>query len=259
MYRNVKFRIRPMEEITALITNAARCYPETRRIFLADGDALVLSSDKLLRIMQILHECFPKLTRITSYAGPKDILRKTPEELAALKAAGMKVIYLGIESGDTEVLSCSNKGVTSAEMITAGQKIISSGIKLSAMLILGLGGKEKTQQHALHSAAAINAINPTMLSTLTLMLHEGTPLRLAADQSEFKPLSPYEMLQELKTMMENFNLSSPCIFRSNHASNFLPLTGTLPKDKEYLLQTINLSLKQFEDKNSPTYNNRATY
>jgi radical SAM superfamily enzyme YgiQ (UPF0313 family) len=259
MYRDVQFRIRPIEEITALITKASAYYPKTRRIFLADGDALVLHTDKLLKIMHLLHECFPLLTRITCYAGPKDILRKTPEELAALKAAGLKIIYLGIESGDDEVLANVKKAVTSTEMINAGQKVISSGIKLSAMLILGLGGKERTRQHALHSAAAINAIKPTMLSTLSLMLTEGTPLRAAADHNEFHPLSPFEILQELKTMMENFDLTAPCIFRSNHVSNFLPLAGTLPKDKEKLLQDINLIMKQFESKTSPTYNIRATY
>jgi radical SAM superfamily enzyme YgiQ (UPF0313 family) len=259
MYRDVQFRIRPMDEIMALITQAAKYYPDVRRIFLADGDALVLKNDMLLKIMQLLHKSFPKLTRITCYGCPKDILRKTPEELSALKAAGMKIIYLGIESGDNEVLSYVCKGVTSAEMIEAGQKAVSSGIKLSAMLILGLGGKEKTRQHALNSAAVINAINPHMLSALTLMLHDGTPLRYSADHGEFQPLSPYELLQELKVMIENINVTTPCIFRSNHVSNFLPLAGTLPQDKEKLLEDINHVLQQFKNKTSPTYNNRTNY
>lgn len=259
MYRDVPFRIRPMEEIINLIKQAARYYPETRRIFLADGDALVLKNDMLLNIMKYLHEYFPKLTRITCYGGPKDILRKTPEELAALKALGMKIIYLGIESGDDEVLASVHKGVTAMEMTKAGQKAVSAGIKLSAMLILGLGGRDKTRQHALNSAAVINAVNPQMLSTLTLMLHEGTPLRAAADKGEFLPLSPLELLQELKIMVENIHVVTPCLFRSNHVSNFIPLAGTLPQDKEKLLQDIDRLLQKFKTKTDPTYNIRTTY
>lgn len=259
MYRGVKFRTRPMEEIKDLIKNAARYYPDARRIFLADGDALVLKNDKLLEIMQIITDSFPKLQRITCYGGPKDILRKTPEELIALKNAGLQIIYLGIESGDDEVLAEVCKGATSAEMIEAGQKVVAAGIKLSAMVILGLGGKEKSEQHAKNSARVVSAINPTMLSALTLMLQEGTPLRAAADRGEFHPLSPYEILQELKLLVENINVTSSCIFRSNHVSNFLPLAGTLPQDKEQMVKDAEHVLRRFKHMTDPTYNNTGIF
>jgi len=259
MYRDVKFRTRPTEEITALISQAARHYPTLRRVFLADGNALVLKTDKLLDIMRQLHEAFPKLSRITCYGGPQDILRKTPEELVALKNAGLQIIYLGIESGDDEVLETICKGATGADMIAAGQRVMASGIKLSAMVLLGLGGKERTTQHALNTAKAVSAINPTMLSALTLMLHEGTPLRKAADNGDFLPLSPYELLLELKLMMENIDVANHCIFRSNHVSNFLPLAGTLPQDKQQLLSDIDQVLEHFKNKTTPTYNNTGAF
>lgn len=259
MYADVQFRTRPMEEIKALIAKAAHIYPDNRRVFLADGDALVLKTDRLLEIMGLLRTAFPKLTRITCYGGPQDILRKTPEELAALKEAGLQIIYLGIESGDDEVLRDVKKGATSDEMIAAGRKVLDAGIKLSAMVILGLGGKARTPEHALNTARVVNAINPTMLSALTLMLHDGSPLCAAADRGEFTPLSPYELMLELKQMVLNFELTSPCIFRSNHVSNFLPLAGTLPQDKQALLADIEEVLAHFRDKTKPTYNNRGTF
>jgi len=254
MYRGVKFRVRPLEEISALITKSAQFYPDTRRVFLADGDALVLPTDKLLEIMRQLHEALPKLARITCYGGPQDILRKTPEEMVALKKAGLQIIYLGIESGDDTVLTKVCKGATSEEMIAAGRRVVASGIKLSAMVVLGLGGKELSQQHAINTARVVSAINPTMLSALTLMMHEGTPLRAAVDSGEFDPLSPYELMLELKLMVENMNVTSPCIFRSNHASNFLPLAGTLPGDKAQLLTDITQVLGHFKNKTTPVYN-----
>jgi radical SAM superfamily enzyme YgiQ (UPF0313 family) len=259
MYRDVQFRARPQEEIAVLIKKAARYYPEQRRVFLSDGNALVLKTERLLDTIRLLRESFPKLSRVTCYGGPKDILAKTPEELEALKAAGLSIIYLGMESGDNQVLKDICKGATDEEMIAAGRKVIASGTKLSVMVILGLGGKERTYEHALNTARVVSAINPTMLSALTLMLHEGTPLRAAADRGEFTPLSPYELLQELKQIIENIEVTAPCIFRSNHVSNFLPLAGTLPKDKEQLLDDIDQVLEHFKHKNTPTYNDNGMF
>jgi radical SAM superfamily enzyme YgiQ (UPF0313 family) len=254
MYRDVKFRVRPLEEISAIITRAAAYYTDTRRVFLADGDALVLPTDKLLEIMRQLHAALPKLARITCYGGPQDILRKTPEEFAALKKAGLQIIYLGIESGDDEVLTDVCKGATAEEMIAAGQRVMASGIKLSTMVVLGVGSKKYSKQHAINTARVVSAISPTMLSALTLMLHEGTPLRTAVDKGEFQPLSPYELMLELKLMVENINVTSPCIFRSNHASNFLPLAGTLPDDKQQILDDIEQVLEHFKSHTTPVYN-----
>lgn len=259
MYRDVRFRARPEEEVAALIDRAARYWPETRRIFLADGNALVLKTDRLLAILARLRAAFPKLARVTCYGGPQDILRKTVQELAALKAAGLQIIYLGIESGDDGVLELAGKGATGDEMIAAGRRVLDAGLKLSTMVILGLGGEELSTAHALGTARVVSAINPTMLSALTLMLHAGTPLRAAADRGEFRPLSPYGLLQELKLMVENITVAGPCIFRSNHVSNFLPLAGTLPQDKNRLLADIDEVIAVFSDRTTPTYNDDGPF
>lgn len=259
MYRNVQFRIRPLAEVKDLIAQAAEDYPDLRRVFLADGNALVLSTEKLLTIMKMLHDAFPSLTRITCYGGPRDILRKSPAELAQLKAAGMKVIYLGIESGDDAVLSLMKKGVTASEMTEAGQKVMQSGIKLSAMILLGAGGLTLSKQHALNTAKVVSAIQPTMLSALTLMLHEGTELRELADRGTFTMLTASQLMSELALMLEHINITSPCIFRSNHISNLLPLAGNLPEDKEKLLAAAKQMIEQFKNKTMPKYNDVGSF
>jgi len=259
MYRNVQFRARPISEIEPIITNTARRYPDLRRVFLADGNALVLSTEKLLEIIELLRTHFPKLARISCYGGPLDILRKSPEDLLRLKQAGLQMVYLGIESGDDDVLARVQKGVTADQMIEAGQKIIATGLKLSAMLVLGLGGRELTLQHARNSARVASAINPTMLSALTLMLHQGTPLRAEAEQGIFQPLSPYEFVLELKDLITHLDMKTPCIFRSNHVSNMLPLAGTLPGDKKSLLEQAEDALHLLKNQTRPTFNDAGPF
>ena len=259
MYRDVQFRARPITEIEPIVRNFARHFPEQRRVFLADGDALVLSTDKLLAILSLLKANFPKLSRVSCYGGPMDILRKTPEELNQLKQAGLQIIYLGIESGDDEVLAKVQKGADSSQMIAAGQKVIAAGLKLSAMLVLGLGGKELSIRHARNSARVANAINPTMLSALTLMLHRGTPLRAEADRGLFHPLSPYDFVVELKELITHLDMATPCIFRSNHVSNMLPLAGTLPGDKAALLEQAEEAVQLLKNQTRPTYNDDGPF
>ena len=259
MYKDVKFRIRPLDEVQTLIIQGARYYPGWRRVFLADGNALALPTDHLLAVMAMLRAAFPKLARITCYGGPRDILRKTPADLAALHAAGLQIVYLGIESGDDEVLKEVNKGGTAADMIAAGQRILQAGIKLSTMVILGLGGQERSRQHAIHTGEVISAISPTMCSALSLMLHEGSELRAAAERHEFTPLSPYGLVNELKLMLEHISVTSPCIFRSNHVSNFIPLAGTLPQDKQQLLADTEEVMEHLRHKKTPTYNDTGDF
>lgn len=259
MYRDVQFRARPLSEIEPIIQKTARYYPGIRRVFLADGDALVLSTDRLLAVIDLLKANFPKLSRISCYGGPLDILRKTPADLQLLKQAGIQLVYLGIESGDDEVLARVQKGVTSEQMIEAGQKIIAAGMKLSAMLVLGLGGRELSRQHAINSARVASAINPTMLSALTLMLHRGTPLRAEAEQGLFQPLSPYEFVLELKELVNSLDMHAPCIFRSNHVSNMLPLAGTLPDDKNSLLRQAEDALQLLKNQTRPTFNDDGPF
>jgi radical SAM superfamily enzyme YgiQ (UPF0313 family) len=238
MYKNVTYRERSMEEIESLIVQAQRYYGDSRRIFLADGNALSLPTDTLLALLNKFYKSFPRLTRVGCYAGPKDVLRKTPEELSALYQAGLKIAYLGIESGDPEILRAICKGVTPGEMIEAGQRMLHAGIKLSATVILGIGGREHTLQHAENTAKVINAIQPTMLSMLSLMVYPDTPLGRKIAAGSFTPLSTEEILAEQYRLLEAIDVTKPCIFRSNHASNYLPLAGTLPKDKPQLLHTV---------------------
>lgn len=259
MYRGVPFQILSDEEISRQIALAVHYGKESvRRVFLADGDALVLPTAKLLKILQALRENFPKLQRVASYAAPKDILRKSEEELRQLKEAGLQLLYYGMETGDDITLKAVNKGVNAAEAIEAGRRVTASGMKLSLMVILGLAGKEGSQCHALETAKAINIIQPTMLSALCLMLYRGSELLDQFENGEFNPLSPQGLMEELYLMMQNIDLPQDkhCLFRSNHVSNYVQLAGTLPKDKDRLLREIAYSAQQLGKlKSWDVYNN----
>jgi radical SAM superfamily enzyme YgiQ (UPF0313 family) len=261
MYRDVRFRIRTVEEIDKQIQQAALAFPHLRRTFLADGNALVLSTSRLLDILGKLNETFPKLQRVSCYGGPKDILNKSVEELRALRDAGLQIIYLGMESGDDEVLNLLRKGVASKQMIEAGQKVIEAGIKLSMMVVLGAGGQGLSAQHAAHTAKAVNEIRPNMLSALTLMLHPGSELCQAADNGNFLPLSSQGQLQELRAIVDGIELpiEEHCLFRSNHVSNSLPLAGTLPKDKAQLLAKLDRVLATNPGGTEPNYNAKGSF
>lgn len=259
MYRGVPFQILSDEEISRQIALAVHYGKESvRRVFLADGDALVLPTAKLLKILQALRENFPKLQRVASYAAPKDILRKSEEELRQLKEAGLQLLYYGMETGDDITLKAVNKGVNAAEAIEAGRRVTASGMKLSLMVILGLAGKEGSQRHALETAKAINIIQPTMLSALCLMLYRGSELLDQFENGEFNPLSPQGLMEELHLIMQNIDLPQDkhCLFRSNHVSNYVQLAGTLPKDKDRLLREIAYSAQQLGKlKSWDVYNN----
>ena len=259
MYRGVPFQILKDEEISRQIALAAHYGKDrVRRVFLADGDALVLPTAKLLKILQALRDTFPKLQRVSSYAAPKDILRKSEEELRQLKEAGLQLLYYGMVTGDDITLKAVNTGVNGEEAVEAGRRVTASGMKLSIMVILGLAGKEGSKRHALETAKAINIIQPTMWSALCLMLYRGSELLDQFERGEFNPLSPAECMEELYTIMENVNLPEDkhCLFRSNHISNYIPLAGTLPKDKQRLLREIKYSAQELSKlKNWDVYNN----
>ena len=259
MYRGVPFQILKDEEISRQIALAAHYGKDRiRRVFLTDGDALVLPTAKLLKILQALRDTFPKLQRVSSYAAPKDILRKSEEELRQLKEAGLHLLYDGMETGDDITLKAVNKGVNGEEAVEAGRRVTASGMKLSIMVILGLAGKEGSKRHALETAKAINIIQPTMWSALCLMLYRGSELLDQFERGEFNPLSPAECMEELYTIMENVNLPEDkhCLFRSNHISNYIPLAGTLPKDKQRLLAEIKYSAQELSKlKHWDVYNN----
>lgn len=262
MYRGVKFEKLSDDQIMRQIAMAYSTDAEgVRRVFLADGDALVLPTERLLNILAVLKKYFPNLERVSSYAAPRDILAKSVEELTELRRAGLALLYYGMESGDAQTLKDIRKGVNDKQSIEAGKRVIAAGMKLSIMIILGIAGKEGSTRHALATAHAINEIKPTMLSALSLMLYRGSELKEQFERGEFHPLTPAQLMEELKIIMEHVDLpeSEHMIFRSNHVSNYIRLAATLPRDKEQLLKDIDKSILHLKQmKNWDIYNHDFT-
>ena len=262
MYRGVKFEKLSDEQIMRQIAMAYSTDAESvRRVFLADGDALVLPTERLLKILSVLKKYFPHLERVSSYSAPRDILGKSVEELTELREAGLTLLYYGMESGDARTLKDIRKGVNDKQSIEAGKRVIASGMQLSIMIILGIAGKEGSTRHALATAHAINEIKPTMLSALSLMLYRGSELKEQFERGEFHPLTPAQLMEELKLIMEHVDLpeSEHMIFRSNHVSNYIRLAATLPRDKEQLMSDIDKSIHHLKQmKNWDIYNHDFT-
>ena len=249
MYRGVPFQVLTDEEIERQIM-LAHSYngAGVRRVFLADGDALVLSTERLLKVLATLRRLFPNFERASSYAAPKDILRKSPEELRQLQEAGLKLLYYGMESGDTETLKEIKKGVDGPQSVEVGQRAIAAGMELSVMVILGIAGREGSKRHALATAAALSAIRPTYLGAISLMLYRGSELKEQFERGEFHPLPPAGLMEELYLIIEHLDLpeTEHCLFRSNHISNYIPLKATLPKEKPQLLKAIRYSIDELK-------------
>lgn len=238
MYREKRFRVRKLEELTAEIDWAAReLGPDVRKVFLADGDALIAKSSFLLELLERLRAAFPGLSRVSCYASPQALAVRTVEEMRSLKAAGLTLYYLGIESGHDAVLQRLDKGVDAQEMIRVGRKAGDAGVKLSTMILLGAGGRALSLEHARESARVVNAIAPRFVSTLVMTPVEGTPLWDEALQGQVDELDPIELARELREFVAGLQLNS-AIFRSNHASNYLALGGSLPKDQARILAEL---------------------
>jgi radical SAM superfamily enzyme YgiQ (UPF0313 family) len=227
--------------------------PETRRVFLADGNALVLTTKQLIPILDALDKAFPQLQRIGIYANAKDILAKTNQELMELCNKKLSIIYIGLESGSNKVLKRVNKGATAEEMIKAVIKAQEVGFKVSVIGLLGLAGIALWKEHATATGRAISAMSPRFFSLLTVMVVPGTVLYEQQDQGGFILPAPREMLKEMRVIIENTDVHSGCIFRTNHASNYLALEGRLPNDKQRLLQTIDSALSQGQSSLRPEY------
>ena len=239
-----KFSVRPREDIETDLVEARIDYGENvNKIFFLDSNVIVMDTDDLRALCEFSDSTFPNLERVGVYGCAKDLLEKSVDELKILKEAGLGIIYMGLESGDDETLKLVHKGVTSEEQVKAGRMVMESGIPLSVTIILGLGGKKRTREHAQLTAKACSQINPTYLGALTLMLVPGTPLKEKADKEEFQLLDTYEVLEEMKLLIENLELDG-CIFRSNHASNYLAIGGVLSQEKDAVLKTIQLGLDQ---------------
>lgn len=249
MYKDKNFRVRPTQEIIEDLKIGRQRYKNVDRIFIADGDALAIKNKELEKVLSYIDDEFPECNRIGIYGSPKAILSKSREDLMRLQTLGLGIVYLGVESGSEKILKQINKGVTREEMVEAGRKIVDAGIKLSITLISGIGGKEDSSEHAIESAKIINEINPDYVGLLTLIIEESVPLYDDFKSGKFKVLTPKEVLLETKKMIENIDIDN-CIFRSNHASNYVSLKGTLAKDKKLILDQIasGLELSGLEDK-----------
>jgi len=241
-YQEKRFYARPEAELFKDIEWAARELPHTRRVFLADGDAFVLSTNRLLRILERLYAAFPKLERVNCYAGPENFTHKTVEEMRQVREAGLTMLFVGAESGDEEVLTRIAKGVTADEMIVLCHKPQEAGLDLSITVILGLGGKRLSALHAEGTARLLDAIRPKYAAALTLILEErDPPFVVAFGDPDRVELSPSESLVECRTILDHMQADG-ITFRANHASNYLSLAGDLQRDKPRLLASIDAAL-----------------
>lgn len=239
-----KFRARKEEEVFADIECVAKVVPQTRRVFLADGDAMILPTRRLKLVLEKLQASFPNVERITSYCLPRNLAKKTTEELKELKALGLDMLYVGLESGDDFVLDMVNKGETFESSVSALKKIRDSGIRSSVMVLNGLGGQRYSEQHALNSAKAVNSAQPDYVSTLVVSFPMGEE-RYRERFIDWEPLNQRQLFKELRMFIGHLELENT-VFRSDHASNYLPLKGVLGKDKARLLSELDTAIHQPE-------------
>ncbi|NVM23816.1 MAG: radical SAM protein [Desulfobacterales bacterium] len=241
-YKDVCFSIKPDSVIENDIEFAARYCRRQRRVFLTDGDALILPQARLLKLLRTIRRRLPWVTRVGIYGNAKSIRSKTPAELISLRDNGLGIVYMGLESGDDVTLKNVRKGVSVDTMVERGRKVMEAGIKLSVTVLLGLAGTERSAVHAQATGHALSAMDPNHIGALSLMLLPNTPLGRDHAQGRFKLISPIEMLAELKTMIANTDLSSG-LFYANHASNYLPIKARLPRDKTTAISLIDRALK----------------
>lgn len=243
MFKDKPFRVRDMKEVFEDFNMARKYYKRVERIFLADGDALVLSNDKLVMILDYIKKLFPECERVTIYASPQDILKKTPEELIELRDKGIPMIYIGAESGSEKVLRDVKKGATREEIIASIRKVEELGIQASVTFISGLGGKANWREHAIDTGTMISEMGASYVGVLTLLVEPKADLYADIKSGKFELLSAEEVVVETALMMEHINVERPCVFRSNHASNYVSLRGNLPEDKDRMLKQLHYAMK----------------
>lgn len=246
MYLDKRFRARPFEEIKEDVQGLSpRIKQLVRKVFLADGDALALSAENMVRILSLLSVELPNLERISSYANAHTLLRRSDQDLRRIREEGLGLLYVGLESGDDETLARVRKGVTSAQIVAACRKAKAAGFALSLTAILGLGGMERSLEHAVATGRAFSAIDPDYIAMLSLMLVPGTLLAAEAARGEFVVPGPTAVLRELREIVSETEVTD-AVFRTTHASNYLALEGTLPEDKVAILAALDRILAMGE-------------
>ena len=231
-----RFKIRSLEDIKKDLEDARHMGP-IDRVFLADGDALFIPQKRLVQVMEAVNEYIPSVRRIGIYANARNILKKSVEELKVLKSLKLKIIYLGVETGDPELLEKICKGSTYDQLVAAARRVKEAGIDLSVTVLLGIGGIEGSEKHARGTARILTDMDPDFVGALSVILVPGTPLHKDYEEGRFRLPDPFGLINELKIMIDESSFTR-CVFRSNHASNYLPVKGTLPEDKERIVEAI---------------------
>ena len=241
MYRDKRFRVRALDEVLEDIDRAGTAYPMADRIFVADGDALVMDVDRWHAILAACREAFPALRRVSCYATAENVLEKTAEELRALREGGLEMLYIGPESGDDVTLKRIVKGGTFADHVEAARKAHEAGMRISVIVLLGAGGVDRTAEHARETARLVTEMDPEYVGALTLTVIPGTPQARMVEKGRFELPDIPTLLREMRTIVE---LAEPThtVFRTNHASSYLPIAGELPRDRERILEAIDLAL-----------------
>jgi radical SAM superfamily enzyme YgiQ (UPF0313 family) len=240
-YAGERFRIKPDEVVDEDIAFAEAYCRRQRRVFLCDGDALIIPQGRLLRILTQIEKRLPWVTRVGAYANAKSLSMKTPEELRELRAHGLGILYMGLETGDDATLERIRKGADSGTMIAMGRKAREAGFRLSLTVLLGIAGRDRSDIHARETGRVLSAIDPEYVGALSLMLIPGTPLYEDHQSGRFPMIEPMEMLRELRTMIAHTELSRG-LFHANHASNYLPIKARMPRDKQAVLELIDRAL-----------------
>ena len=235
-YKGEKFRIKSFTEIEEDILEASD-YRSVEKIFLCDGDALIIPQPRLVEILVSIHKYIRSMKRVGCYANAKSILRKTPEDLVQLRKLGLKIVYLGVETGNEDLLKKINKGATYAQIAEAGRRIKNAGINLSVTVLLGIGGIEKSVAHAFDTAKILTEIDPDYVGALTVMVVPGTPLHADYISGRFVLPDTFGFLRELEIMIAHSDFTN-CFFTSNHASNYLSIRARLPEEKEKTVRMI---------------------
>ncbi len=256
MYKSKRFKVKPWEEIEQDILNLKDYYSDARKVFLADGDALSLETDILLRILKSINTHFPNVRRISAYASARDVNSKTKEELELLAQNGLKLVYIGLESGCNEVLKAVNKGENHESYEAAFEKLNDTKIDASVMILNALGGKKHMHSHALESARLINTIKPKFLSLLSLNLPYGVEKYQKLFKGDYQEMDALSRLVEMKEFIENLD-ENPIIFRSNHVSNYLVLSGNIDKNKTQFIQQLNTAIDTVKDDGFSFFNRKG--
>ena len=241
MYKGKKYRVRPLREIEEDLQMARRAWADPRSVFLADGNTIAMRTGDLVQVLDYVREAFPNLERISCYGGARFIRGRKVEDLRRLAEHGLKIVYMGLESGDDEILERVCKGATAEDYVRAADRLRQAGIQLSTYVLAGLGGRERWRQHAVNSAKTLNRMSPDFIRIRTRVLMPGFPMYEQLEDGRFEELSGREVALETRLLLENLDVEG-AEFLSDHVSNYLPIYGTLPEDKQKMLAAIDKAL-----------------